>query len=421
MFCFLKFLYYQTKRISPVILVFASLFLPLPANSSGYGAYRLRTVVIDPGHGGRDPGALGRRSMEKDIVLAISLKLGEYINQYLPDVNVIYTRNTDEFVELHRRAEIANRNNADLFISIHANANPNRSAKGTDTFVLGRSKTKENLELAMKENAAILLEDDYDEQYEGFEPNSTESYIIFSMMQNTFLSQSLDFASHVQSQFRERVGRVDRGVKQAEFVVLWQTTMPSVLVEVGFISNEDEERFLMSQQGQAYIASAIFRAFRDYKVSIERKSDALYASSGDNVYGNNRIRREDSTGVSEKAAIGAEMNNNHATAASADEASQPSAGREESSEEDRTGKTIFKVQVGSSRNKIPIDSDFFGGIKDIEVFESDGLYRYVVGAAATLEDIVAFRMKMQQIFPDAFIVAVRRGRLISLQEALDDN
>ncbi len=421
MFCFLKFLYYQTKRISPVILVFASLFLPLPANSSGYGAYRLRTVVIDPGHGGRDPGALGRRSMEKDIVLAISLKLGEYINQYLPDVNVIYTRNTDEFVELHRRAEIANRNNADLFISIHANANPNRSAKGTDTFVLGRSKTKENLELAMKENAAILLEDDYDEQYEGFEPNSTESYIIFSMMQNTFLSQSLDFASHVQSQFRERVGRVDRGVKQAEFVVLWQTTMPSVLVEVGFISNEDEERFLMSQQGQAYIASAIFRAFRDYKVSIERKSDALYASSGDNVYGNNRIRREDSTGVSEKAAIEAEMNNNHATAASADEASQPSAGREESSEEDRTGKTIFKVQVGSSRNKIPIDSDFFGGIKDIEVFESDGLYRYVVGAAATLEDIVAFRMKMQQIFPDAFIVAVRRGRLISLQEALDDN
>ena len=287
--------------------------------------------------------------------------------------------------------------------------------------MLGRSKTKENLELAMKENAAILLEDDYDEQYEGFEPNSTESYIIFSMMQNTFLSQSLDFASHVQSQFRERVGRVDRGVKQAEFVVLWQTTMPSVLVEVGFISNEDEERFLMSQQGQAYIASAIFRAFRDYKVSIERKSDALYASSGDNVYGNNRIRREDSTGVSEKAAIGAEMNNNHATAASADEASQPSAGREESSEEDRTGKTIFKVQVGSSRNKIPIDSDFFGGIKDIEVFESDGLYRYVVGAAATLEDIVAFRMKMQQIFPDAFIVAVRRGRLISLQEALDDN
>ncbi len=391
MFGFLKFLYYQTKRISPVILVLAALFLPVPANSSGNGAYRLRTVVIDPGHGGRDSGAVGRRSMEKDIVLAISLKLGEYINKYLPDVNVIYTRDTDEFVELHRRAEIANRNNADMFISIHANANPNRNAKGTDTFVLGRSKTKENLELAMKENAAILLEEDYDEQYEGFDPNSTESYIIFSMMQNTFLSQSLEFAAHVQSQFRERVGRVDRGVKQAEFVVLWQTTMPSVLVEVGFISNEDEERFLMSEQGQAYIASAIFRAFRDYKVSIERKSDALFASSGRNLNGNN----------SDEGKITPELT--------------------EGSAEDAGYKTVFKVQVGSSRNRIPLDSDFFGGVEGVEVFESDGLYRYVVGSATTLEDIVDFRKKMQQIFPDAFIVAVRRGSLISLQEALNGN
>ncbi len=421
MFCFLKFLYYQSKRISPVILVLASLFLPLPANGSDDGAYRVRTMVIDPGHGGRDPGALGRRSREKDIVLAISLKLGEYINQYLPDVNVIYTRSTDEFVELHRRAEIANRNNADLFISIHANANTNRNVRGTDTFVMGHHTSKENLEVAMKENAAILLEEDYDEQYEGFDPNSSESYIIFSLMQNTFLSQSLDFASYVQSQFRERVGRVDRGVRQAGFLVLWQTTMPSVLVEVGFISNEDEERFLMSEQGQAYIASAIFRAFRDYKVSIERKSDALYASSGGNIYRNNRRVRGDSAIASETPAVVAEVDNNPVPDVTADDADKISAGRDEASEDDTVGKTIFKVQVGSSRNKVPLDSDFFGGIEDIEVFESDGLYRYVVGAEVTLEDIVAFRTKMQQIFPDAFIVAVRRGQLISLQEALNNN
>ncbi|TVR73261.1 MAG: N-acetylmuramoyl-L-alanine amidase [Marinilabiliales bacterium] len=389
---------------------------PLQAVSDG--AYRLRTVVIDPGHGGRDPGALGRRSREKDIVLAVSLKLGEYINQHLPDVNVIYTRSTDEFVELHRRAEIANRNNADLFISIHANANTNRTVRGTDTFVMGHHTSKENLEVAMKENAAILLEDDYDEQYEGFDPNSSESYIIFSLMQNTYLSQSLDFASYVQGQFRERVGRVDRGVRQAGFLVLWQTTMPSVLIEVGFISNEEEERFLMSEQGQAYIASAIFRAFRDYKVSIERKSDALYAAGGGNI---NRNGRRDSRVAGAASGNSGTVAENSADIASVD-SEQEAKEMERQETVPKTGEgdeVVFKVQVGSSRNKIPLDSDFFGGIEDVEVFESGGLFRYVVGASATLEDAAELRTKLQQIFPDAFIVAVSEGRLVSLQEVLN--
>ncbi len=389
---FLKTLLYQSKRINLVILVFGTLFLAYPDNTaygSSDGAYRLRRVVIDPGHGGRDPGAVGRRTKEKDIVLPISLKLGSYINQYLPDVEVIYTRTTDEFVELHRRAEIANRNNADLFISIHANSNSNRNIKGTDTFVLGLHRTKENLEVAMKENAAILLEEDYDEQYQGFDPNSPESYIIFSLMQNTFLGQSLNFASYVQDQFRERAGRVDRGIRQAGFIVLYQTTMPSVLVEVGFISNEEEERFLMSDQGQSYIASAIFRAFRDYKEAIERKSDRLFASSGNsNNYSN-------PTGET-----------------------AGSAGSEKSTQSDNV---IFKVQLISSRNEIPLDSDFFKGLDDIEVFESDGLFRYVAGGAATLEEITAYRQKINETFPDAFIVAVRSGNLISLQDAISSN
>ena len=381
-------IFYQSKRINLLILAFCTLFLTYPAYGGNDGAYRLRRVVIDPGHGGKDPGAVGLRTKEKDVVLPISLKLGGYINEYLPDVEVIYTRTTDEFVELHRRAEIANRNNADLFISIHANANSNRNIKGTDTFVLGLHRTKENLDVAMKENAAILFEEDYDEQYQGFDPNSPESYIIFSLMQNSFLGQSLNFASYVQGQFRERAGRIDRGIRQAGFIVLYQTTMPSVLIEVGFVSNEEEERFLMSDQGQSYIASAIFRAFRDYKESIERKSDRLFASSGSS---NNVNNRESSVGpdVPETSA--------------------------------QSDKITFKVQVGSSRNKIPLDSDFFNGLKDIEVFESDGLFRYVVGGAATLEDIIAFREKINEIFPDAFIVAVRRGNLISLQEAISSN
>ncbi len=397
---FLQATFYQSKRISTVILALIAFFISCPVCSNNNDPYRLRRVVIDPGHGGRDPGAVGRRSKEKDIVLAISLKLGGYINQYLPDVEVIYTRTNDEFVELHRRAEIANRKNADLFISVHANSNSNRSVRGTDTFVMGLHTSKENLEVARKENAVILIEDDYDEQYEGFDPNSPESYIIFSLMQNTHLAQSLNFASFVQSQFKERAGRIDRGVRQAGFIVLWQTTMPSVLIEVGFISNEDEERYLMSEDGQAYIASAIFRAFRDYKASIERKSDVLYASSsrnpGDAGQQNIQVNVSEDT-VFEPSGSGKQ---------------DPTA---------QSGNITYKVQVGSSRNKIPLDSEFFNDLKDIEVYESDGLYKYVVGNAASLEDIVAFRKLISKIFPDAFVVAVRSGSLITLQEALKDN
>ncbi len=394
---FLQVVLYPSKRISLSILVFTAIFFHGQLYGIDDEAYRLKRVVIDPGHGGRDPGAVGKRSKEKDIVLDISLKLGGYINQFLPEVEVIYTRNTDEFVELHRRAEIANRNSADLFISIHANANNNKNVKGTDTFVMGHHTSKENLEVAMKENASILLEDDYDDQYEGFDPNSSESYIIFSLLQNTFDLQSLDFASHVQTQFRERVGRIDRGVRRAGFLVLWQTTMPSVLVEVGFISNEQEELYLMSEAGQSYIASALFRAFRDYKVAIEKRSEKLYASGasmGDHIY---LPAEQESMATMEPGK-------------SDDAADNPN-----------KDNIVFKVQVGSSRNKIPLDSDFFSGLDDIEVFESDGLYKYVVGGAATLKDIITFREKVNQVFPDAFIVAVRSGNVISLREAMNSD
>ena len=421
----LKFLHaflYQSKRISHIyiislilygtrgivsliILALAAFSFSQPVLGGSDGAYRLRRVVIDPGHGGRDPGAVGRRSKEKDIVLAISLKLGAYINEHSPDVDVMYTRDNDQFIEVHRRAEVANRNNADLFISIHANSNPNRSVRGTDTFVLGLHRTKENLDVAMKENAAILLEDDYDEQYLGFDPNSPESYIIFSLMQNTYLSQSLDFASHVQNQFRERAGRVDRGVRQAGFMVLFQTTMPSVLVEVGFISNEDEERFLMSEQGQSYIASAIFRAFRDYKQTIERKSDLLAATSGSE-------NRSDGSGMERR-------DNIRTTDQNSDPVVNDTA--HDDTANDQAGRVVFKVQVGSSMNRIPLDSEFFNGLKDIEVYEHNGLFKYVIGNAFSLEEIVAFRKAITELFPDAFIVAVQSGTLISLQEALSRN
>ena len=224
----------------------------------------IKTVVIDAGHGGKDSGALGKFSMEKDVVLAIALKVGEYIEKNIDNVRVIYTRKEDVFIPLHERAEIANKNNADLFISIHANGIPDPALFGTETLVLGLHRANENFEVAKRENSVILLEDDYTTRYEGFDPNSPESYIIFSLMQNIYLEQSISFAKDVQDQFRDRVKRVDRGVKQQGLLVLAQTSMPGVLVETGFITNRDEEKFLNSEEGQDYLASAIYRAFKVY-------------------------------------------------------------------------------------------------------------------------------------------------------------
>lgn len=232
---------------------------------------KVDVVVIDAGHGGKDTGAKGAFSREKDVALKIALELGETINQYLKDVKVIYTRSNDEFIGLKERAMLANKNGADLFISIHCNAvdsNPEGSY-GTETWVMGLHKTSANFEIAKRENSVILLEENNEEKYEGFDPHNPESYILFSLSQNAYLSNSLKLADKIENQFKNRVGRYSRGVKQAGFVVLYQTTMPSVLVETGFITNKKEERYLNDKLGQTYIASGIFRAFRDYKNEIE--------------------------------------------------------------------------------------------------------------------------------------------------------
>ncbi|MCG8474977.1 MAG: N-acetylmuramoyl-L-alanine amidase [Cytophagales bacterium] len=231
--------------------------------------YKVRRVVIDAGHGGKDPGTSGRNSKEKDITLKIALKLGRIIKQNLKDVEVIYTRQSNKFVELSQRARIANKNKADVFISIHCNGGLPAQVHGTETYVMGLHTSEENLEVAKRENAVIRMEKNYQTKYEGYDPNSPESHILFSLFTNSHLENSANLAQKIESQFKKRVGRKSRGVKQAGFVVLWQTTMPSVLVEVGFLSNRREEQFLLSEKGQLYIASGLFRAFRDYKSEIE--------------------------------------------------------------------------------------------------------------------------------------------------------
>ena len=230
-------------------------------------SYKVRTVVIDPGHGGAKPGAQGGRSQEKNITLAVAKKFGKLITDNYPDVKVIYTRTTDVDISLAERAHIANRNKADLFISIHANSHPTSSPTGVETFVMGLSESRANLEVAKKENADILLEDGYktNKDYNGFDPNSEESYIIFSMVQNVFLERSLNFAQAIQKQYKQHLKTINRGVKQAELYVLYKTTCPSVLTEIGFISNPSEEAFMISEEGQAKIAICLFNAFMTYK------------------------------------------------------------------------------------------------------------------------------------------------------------
>jgi len=238
--------------------------------TTGKRLYRVQKVVIDAGHGGRDTGTTGRFSNEKEIALEIALELGKTIKRYLKDVEVLYTRTDDSFPSLVDRADLANKNGADLFISIHCNSAPYSSkVYGTETYVMGLDKVAGNLEVAKRENRVILLEENYAENYEGFDPNSPESHILFSLYQNAYLDNSLSLAQKIEHQFKTRAGRRSRGVKQAPFWVLWKTSMPSVLVETGYLSNPNEEKDLNDKLKQSYIASGIFRAFRDYKQEIE--------------------------------------------------------------------------------------------------------------------------------------------------------
>ncbi len=252
-----------------LLICFSLLILTVSFNPAGVSVYKVKKVVIDAGHGGKDPGTSGRISKEKDVALAIALKLGKLIEDNIAGVEVIYTRTGDTFPGLVDRADIANKNGADLFISIHCNAVGNHSVEGTETWVMGLNRSKDNLEVAKRENAVILLEEDYEEKYEGFDPKSPESHILFSLVQNAYLGNSLKLAQNIQDQFEKRVGRHNRGVKQEGFVVLHKSSMPAVLVEVGFLSNPKEEKYLNDNLGQTYIASGIFRAFRDYKEEIE--------------------------------------------------------------------------------------------------------------------------------------------------------
>lgn len=351
----------------------------------------VNVVVIDPGHGGKDFGASVGNAKEKDIVLDVALRLGESIKASYPEVKVIYTRSKDVFIPLFDRANIANKNKADVFISIHVNGTQNSTAQGTETFVLGEHRSKENLEVEKKENSVILLEDDYTTTYEGYDPNSPESNIMFLAIQSEYLEQSIMLASEVQEQFRS-AKRGDRSVKQAGFLVLRQTTMPSVLIELGFISHPNERNYLMSEKGKSTLSASIFNAFKAYKRKIEEKSSfAIRTEKGD---GNKSQKISDTP----KTKASDEVTNFQIT---------------------KTGKIYYSVQIGASKNKIDPSPSNFKGEKNVFRKESKDITRYFSGKFDNYEEAVKEKNRIEKKFPESFVVAFDNNELISVKMALE--
>jgi len=349
-------------------------------------------VVIDAGHGGHDPGNLGTgryKDTEKDISLEVALQLGEYIQRAYPDVDVIYTRKEDKFVTLKDRTNIANKANADLFISIHCNSAANHEAYGTETFSMALTKSKANIELAMRENSVIMLEEGYEQTYNGFDPSDPEALIVRSIVQGAYLDQSLSLSAKIQEQYRERVSRRDRGVKQAPYWVISFTTMPSVLTELGFLTNKSEEDFLNSENGKIYMASAIYRAFKQYKAEIEGVEIGMPDFE------------KEIPDVKEEAAKQEEK----------EKAENPKAEPEV---------VTYKIQLMASSKKIQLKPENFGGLEGVEEYEVDGLYKYTIGNVSDYKKAVSLQRTVREgAFPKAFIIAYYKGERILISEAME--
>jgi N-acetylmuramoyl-L-alanine amidase len=390
-----------SKRI--VLGILASAVILMSYTSSPYSSGNaVKVVVIDAGHGGKDSGNLGtktRKKTEKDISLDVALQLGKFIEDNHKDVQVIYTRSTDTFLELRERVSIANRAQADLFISVHCNA-ASPAAYGTETFVMGMHKSEASLQTAIRENQSIFLEDNYEENYKGFDPKDPDTYIKLSMRQNVFLNQSLNLSKKIQDQFRERVKRRDRGVKQAGYYVISYTTMPSCLVELGFLTNKEEENFLHSTNGQDYMASALYRAFREYKSEIEgvtfsqeivksKPKTEVIATTVETVLETSKETKKEKK---EKA--------------------------KNTSKEEITGLN-YRIQFSTNSQPVEIKPENFKGLTEVDEYISNGLYKYTTGRFSNYEIAKMLQAEIRDLgYEDAFIIAFNGNKRLDLREAL---
>ncbi len=365
---------HEPRKYAISIVLSLLLLTTFKVMADGNPSNRITRVVIDAGHGGVDPGAVGSIAKEKDITLSVALKVGFLIEKNFPDVQITYTRKEDVFIPLNERADIANKVHADLFISIHVNSNPNKDAVGVETYVMGMHTTQRNMEVAMKENAVITYEKDYKSKYEGYDPHSAESFIVFSLVQNVHLDQSLSLAALMQEHSKMDARRFDRGVKQAGFLVLWRTTMPSVLVELGFLSNKKEEQYLLTESGQNDLASSVYNSFARYKQNLEHTQTAVYLP-----------QTADSDIVS--------------------------------------GQKIFRIQIISSKKVIKRDSRDFENCKkisdteEIKEFNIEKAYKYAIGKKNDYAEAQKMLKEVKKYFPDAFIICDQNGNLIPLQDS----
>jgi len=388
-----------------ILLTGISFFSPVNAQDARF------TVVLDAGHGGHDPGAMSSNSREKDINLAVVLDLGAIIEQKFKDVKVIYTRKTDKYLTLQERADVVNDHHADLFICIHTNASLSSAAYGAESFTLGLAKSRANLDVAMRENSVILLEEDYRTKYKGFDPKSVDSYIMFEFMQDKYIDKSVEFSSSIQKQFVNYCQRTDRGVRQAGFWVLHRSACPSVLVELGFISNQAEEKYLTSEKGQKEMANAIFNAFVDYKRNHDKRSgrQTTQVSKIDQ-----RVKEDDHTQKKSEQTV---------------EKLKP-----ESDSVLRQNKIdkllisqkiiqipVYKIQLFASKKKVNINSSEFKGVSNTEYFEENGYFKYTVGVETDYSKIEKIKNKIAHKFPNAFIIAFVDDKKISVNEAFKLN
>ncbi len=394
--------------------------------------YRIKTVVIDPGHGGHDPGCLGSSSQEKHLALAVSQFLARAMQASFPDVRVILTRNEDVFIPLHERAAIANRNEADLFISIHCNYMPGSGAThGTETYVMGLHTAEHNLKVAKRENAAILLEDDYQRNYD-YDPNSPEGHIMLSMFQNAYLEQSILFAERVEAMFQHQARLKSRGVKQAGFVVLKETAMPSVLVETGFLSNKEEEEFLKTEPGQQAVAAAILQAFGEYKRIVENGEYPEFALDRNTLpaysYSEPVDKPKPQPAATSSPPPAMLQPSPYNTSPPAEHYAEPKATPLKYSYGSTTGKGSlsatspdiqFNVQLAASARPVDTSNSRWRNTGYlIEVVQEDNLYKYQARNFSNLQQAFEARLLLQaRGFPDAFIVAYKDGKRISMDQA----
>ena len=386
---------------------------------TAFAANKRFTLVIDPGHGGHDAGARGAISMEKNINLTVALRFGKYVEQNMPEVRVIYTRKQDVFIPLHERANIANRANADLFISVHTNALPaGKVARGFETYTLGMHRAKDNLDVAMRENSVISMEKGFEQTYEGFDPKSSESYIIFEFIQGKNMERSVDLARMIQRSVCDSGCRPDKGVHQAGFLVLRETSMPSCLIELGFITTPDEERLLNDNDKVDDIAKGIYEAFAKYKNKYDRTVSVPYRAANRQESTLPKIVPDSYKEEAENRRVKKQEPVRKTRAAKTDDSDRKADTVASQSRNAPKDAPVFKLQIFVGNRNLRKGDAHFKGETEFDSFQEGNLVKYTLGASTNYNEIYRLRKEKMEKFPEAFIIAFKNGKKYDVNQAI---